>query len=162
MQDFLQHLKSTDFWIFGVVLAILLSVLGNYATRFLDRVFQLGTRSIRALSTRGKEKRQAKLNHINDWIDSHENGAVLVLSEAHFLCFLGLTMAILIVSLLLLGRVELGLASSPIRILLATVTLTASVLAIAAMNVGGTLLDAIRKHPKGLIGLHLDQAKRNN
>jgi hypothetical protein len=154
MQEFTEHLKSSDFWVFSVVFAIVLSVLGNYATRFVDRASRLGTSGARALSTRRREKRIARMNHINEWIDSHENGAILVLSEAHFLCFLGMTLAILVVSTLLLGRVAIAASSSLLNGLLAVGCLVAVVIALAAMNLGGTLLEAVRKHPKGLAGLN--------
>lgn len=154
MKALAEHLKSTDFWIFSVALAIVLSVLGNYATRFLDRLLQLGTTGVRALSTRGKQKRMARLKRINDWIDSHEDGAILVLSEAHFLCFLGMTMAVLIVSTLILGRPGIAASSTFMHGILAAASLLAAVVAMAAMQHGGTLLDAVRRHPKGLLGLH--------
>jgi hypothetical protein len=154
MQELSEHLKSSDFWIFSVVFAIVLSVLGNYATRFVDRALRLGTSTARALSTRGREKRIARMKHINEWIDSHENGAILVLSEAHFLCFLGMTMAILVVSTLLFGRVAIAASSSLLHGLLAAGCLATIVIALAAMNLGGTLLDAVRRHPKGLAGLN--------
>ena len=159
MDRLIEQLKSADFWVFGVMLAIVLSVLGNYATRFVDRGFQFGTSRIRALSTRSREKRAVKIKHVNEWIDTHENASILVLSEAHFLCFLGLSMTVLLISSLLLIRTELAVGPLLPRVLIAVLTMLAAIIAIAAMNVGGFLLDAVRNHPKGLQGLHPHRVK---
>lgn len=162
MSGMIEHLKSPDFWIFSVVLAIVLSVLGNYSTRFFDRSFQFGTSKFRALSKRSKEKRAAKIKRINDWIDSHENGAPLVLSEAHFLSFLGMTMLILLIGTFLFSKTEIETSDLILKLLLFLLAMLVAVVANAAMNVGGTLLEAVRNHPKGLKGLHADRTKQGD
>ena len=153
MQGLIEQFKSPAFWIFSVVIGLILNVLGNYATRFVDRSFQFGTSRIRVLSTRSREKRAAQTKHIHCWIDGHQSGAVLVLSEAHFLSFLGMIMIALVITLLLWSKSEVAASSSLFRVLLAALALLTAGIGIAAMNVGGTLLDAVRSHPKGLKGL---------
>jgi hypothetical protein len=60
MDAFLEHLQSPDFLLFSVCLALILSVLANYVTRVLDRIFGSGKSWMLGISKRSRDKRIAR------------------------------------------------------------------------------------------------------
>jgi hypothetical protein len=76
---FVKHLQSSDFLLFSVFLALVLSVIANYLTRFLDRLFASSTSLALGISKRNREKRAARALRIGSWIESRDDGAALAL-----------------------------------------------------------------------------------
>lgn len=158
MQGLIEHLKSTEFWTFSVCLAMVLSVAANYVTRVLDRTFSAGSAWLRSMSFRSRERRAARARLITEWIDTHDNGMVLALNEAHFISLVGLIFS---VTFLLGALVALSVypktmtTSNQIIVILFMVIF--GVLGLAAMISGTEILDVVREHPKGLKGLHPSQ-----
>jgi hypothetical protein len=152
MQALIEQIKSPAFWVLSVVAGFVINVLSNLVTPFVGN-------HIRIFSTRSREKRDLKKKHITDWIDGHQNGAVLVLLEAHFLSFLGMSMIALVIGLALLAQADANTNSDLLRIFVAVGLIVVAVAGMAAMNIGGTLLEAVQQHPKGLKGLFPIRAK---
>jgi hypothetical protein len=158
MQGLIEHFKSPEFWILSVCLAMVLNVAANYATRVLDRTFSVGSTWLRSISMRSREKRAARAKLMTDWIDSHENGIMLALSEAHFTILVGL---IFCIAFILGALVALSLNSTTVPIanpIIIGLFMTAfGIIGMAAMSFGSDILDVVRAHPKGLKGLHPSQ-----
>jgi hypothetical protein len=112
MQALIEQIKSPAFWVLSVVAGFVINVLSNLVTPFVGN-------HIRIFSTRSREKRDLKKKHITDWIDGHQNGAVLVLLEAHFLSFLGMSMIALVIGLALLAQADANTNSDLLRIFVA-------------------------------------------
>jgi hypothetical protein len=85
MDAFIQHLRSPDFWIFSIALALALHIAAHYLQRLIDKSLSSGGSFLRAVSGRSRERRAARAKQISEWIDTHDDGAVLALMESHYL-----------------------------------------------------------------------------
>jgi len=155
MQVLIEHFRAPEFWILSVCLAMVLNVAANYVTRVLDRTFSVGSTWLRSMSMRSRDKRAARAKLMTDWINAHENGIGLALSEAHFIILVGLIFVIAFV-LGVLVALSLNPRTVPIanQIVIVLFMSVFGILGLAAMTSGTEILDVIRAHPKGLLGLH--------
>jgi len=159
MHGFIEHLKSPDFVIYGVVMGLVLHIVANYIQRLLDKSLSSGNSLLRGMSRRSRAKQEAREQQIYEWIGTHDNGAVLALTEAHYLALYGLTMlagamiGACILLLLPLDR-KLSLTQLPSVLIFALLVL----IGMTALFTSTRLRAVIYKHPKGLAGLFPDKS----
>ena len=162
MTEFIQQLVPPHFWIFVVLAALVLHVVANYLQRLLDR--SLSSSSVvlvlRGVSKRSREKRAARVQQISDWIEGSGDRAALALVEANFFCILGFLL--LLNAFLGFVAVIVTKPSKPFlnpileALFLAMITL----LGFICMTTGTRIRTVLLQHPKGLAGLHRDNAPR--
>lgn len=155
MDAFIKHLQSPDFLLFSVCLALILSVLANYVTRVLDRIFGSGKSWMLGISKRSRDKRTARELEIANWIESRDDGPVIALVEANFISLAGLvslTIDLLGLALALTAHVDNLALRDQVPFLVLCMTVGA--VGLGAMTIGSRIRTVVMKHPKGLAGLH--------
>ena len=162
MSDFLQQIIPPNFWIFVVLAALALHVVGNYLQRLLDKSLSSGSvvLVLRGVSKRSREKRAARVQQISDWIEGNSDRAVLALVEANFFCILGflllLNAFIGFVAVIVTGPSRPFLNPILEALFLAMICL----LGFLCMATGTRIRGVLLQHPKGLSGLHRGNAPR--
>jgi ABC-type phosphate/phosphonate transport system permease subunit len=76
------QLRSPLFWVMTVLAGSIVGVLGNYATRLIDRGGSSATSWLRGVSRRRSARRTERFMQLSLWLDQHENGAVLAKLQA--------------------------------------------------------------------------------
>jgi hypothetical protein len=159
MSEFLQQIRSPNFLIFSVLLALVLHVIANYLQRLLDKSLSSGTLFLRGITRRSRERRAARVQQISNWIEADSNRPALALVEANYFCLVGyLTMTFALVGCV-------AVLTSPPRPyldhLLEASTLTMICLTgFLTINTGSRIRQVLLQHPKGLSGLHRGDAPR--
>jgi hypothetical protein len=158
MEALLQHFRSPDFLFFGLAMGLVLNVIGSYLRDLVDKGYSSGSSLLRGISKRSRAKRAARAQEISEWIESHENGAVLALIEANHSVVMGylLIVASMIGCVAALMRqvdAEPILKQLPLALLVGL----PGVLGISTASIGGQIRRVVSKHPKGLAGLHRDK-----
>ena len=155
MDATIQDFETLHFWIAVVAVGLVIHIVGHYLWLLFDKSLGSSRSFLQGLTKRSREKREARARQISEWIDTHDNGAVLALMEAHYLSIMGYVLAI-IAMIGCLAAIAQNSGQWPISRQLAYALLMLFV-ATGGMTLfwmGAQIRTVVNKHPKGLAGLH--------
>jgi|SRR5665213_125416 len=95
MHATIQDFETMHFWIAVVAVGLVIHIVGHYLWLLFDKSLGSSRSFLQGLTKRSRDKREARARQISEWIDTHDNGAVLALMEAHYLSIVGYVLVIM-------------------------------------------------------------------